>query len=152
MTVVAADARRMADDPARYFHGIGYEAQHMPRDEIAALQLSGLQQRFADLRNRLPVLQAMADEQRIGAIGELDEVVPLLFPHTIYKSYPTSLLDGDRYDRLTFFVDQPDPGHPELAVLHGHRADLLKQLSRVSGINDGLVDMTDGSIQPARFQ
>jgi hypothetical protein len=101
MTVVAADARRMADDPARYFHGIGYEAQHMPRDEIAALQLSGLQQRFADLRNRLPVLQAMADEQRIGAIGELDEVVPLLFPHTIYKSYPTSLLDGDRYDRLT---------------------------------------------------
>jgi hypothetical protein len=101
MAVTAAEARRMADDPAVYFGGVGYEAQHLPVADLTAMQLLGLQQRFADLRNRVPVLQTLADEQKIQEIDRLDDIAPLLFPHTIYKSYPTSLLENNRYDRLT---------------------------------------------------
>lgn len=101
MAVTAAEARRMADDPAVYFGGVGYEAQHLPVADLTAMQLLGLQQRFADLRNRIPVLQTLADEQKIEEINRLDDIAPLLFPHTIYKSYPTSLLENNRYDRLT---------------------------------------------------
>jgi len=65
MAVTAAEARRMADDPAVYFGGVGYEAQHLPVGDLKAMQLLGLQQRFAHLRNRVPVLQTLAEEQKI---------------------------------------------------------------------------------------
>jgi hypothetical protein len=97
----ASDALRMANDPADFFVNSGRAAQHVPALDLAQLQLSAMQQRFAALRNRLPVLQVMAQEQKIEGIDSLDAVAPLLFPHTVYKSYPLSLLENDRFDRLT---------------------------------------------------
>jgi hypothetical protein len=91
----------MGDDPAGYFRGVGRAAHHMPAADLAAMQLSSIQQRFTAIRNRLPVLQTLADEQKIDEINGVDEVAPLLFPHTVYKSYPASLLEKNRFDRLT---------------------------------------------------
>ena len=35
------------------------------------------------------------------ALRDFDDVVPLLFPHTVFKSYPASLLDKKRFDLMT---------------------------------------------------
>ena len=35
----------------------------------------------------------------------LEDAVPLLFPHTVYKSYPLSLLERGQFDRLTRWLD-----------------------------------------------
>lgn len=97
---------QFADDPAEYFGHKGHVAQHLPRDEQEASQMEALQARFGALRDRLPALKAMADEQDIAGITAFDDVAPLLFPHTVYKSYPLSLLENNRFEKLTRWLSR----------------------------------------------
>jgi hypothetical protein len=94
-------ARRFASSPAQYFDHSWHAMHHVEPDELAALQLEALRLRFTELRDRIPVLTTMASEQGIDSIGELDEVVPLLFQHSVYKSYPASLLARNQFGSLT---------------------------------------------------
>jgi hypothetical protein len=103
---VAVDARRFADSPAAYF-GHSWRAMHdLPVAELEALQLAALQLRFGELRDAIPTLSAMADEQGVDAIESLEDVVPLLFQHSVYKSYPASLLLNSRFTELTRWLDR----------------------------------------------
>lgn len=98
---IVADAMRMANDPPKYFNSSGHAAHQIPRAEAEAMQLAALRQRFSDLRDRIAVLKATADEQGVTEIGGLQEGARLLFPHTVYKSYPATLLEKNRFDRMT---------------------------------------------------
>lgn len=69
----------------------------LPRAEVDQLQLAGLKRRFAELRERIPVLKKLADAEGVEAIERLDDVVPLLFEHTMFKSYPPSLLEKNNF-------------------------------------------------------
>lgn len=71
-----------------------------PGDREAA-QLAGVRLRFETLRGRIGPLGKLAAEQGVRSIERLDDVVPLLFPHTVYKSYPLSFIEQGRFDRLT---------------------------------------------------
>lgn len=96
-----SDARRMATDPADFF-GYSYHAMHhLPPSQLAELQLAALKWRFDELRNRIPVLTTLADELKIQGMEHTEDVVPLLFPHSVYKSYPSSLLEKNRFGQLT---------------------------------------------------
>lgn len=80
----------------------GYdEAFQLTPAQIARFQKHWISKRFADLRARLPVLDKLATEQGIGQVREIDDIVPLLFAHTVYKSYPMSFLEKNRFERLT---------------------------------------------------
>ncbi|MBW8753952.1 MAG: hypothetical protein JF595_07345 [Sphingomonadales bacterium] len=98
---IAAEGLRMANDPPAYFGGSARAAHRLPRRDAEAMQLAALQQRFADLRERLPVLKAAADEQGISGFSRVEDGTALLFPHTVYKSYPVSLLEKNRFAPLT---------------------------------------------------
>lgn len=78
---------------------------HMRRAEREELQLAALRERFAALRGPIGALGRLADEQGIAEIGRLEDAAPLLFPHTVYKSYPLSFLENGRFDRLTRWLD-----------------------------------------------
>jgi hypothetical protein len=103
---VTVDARQFADSPAAYFGHSWHAMHHMPADELETLQLAALQMRFEELRDAIPTLAAMVDEQGIGALAGLDDVVPLLFQHSVYKSYPASLLFKSRFADLTRWLDR----------------------------------------------
>jgi hypothetical protein len=62
--------------------------------------------RFDELRDRIPTLQALAGEQKIERIERPDDVVPLLFQHSVYKSYPVSLLVKNKFSALTKWLDR----------------------------------------------
>lgn len=98
---IAAEAIRMANDPPAYFGGSARAAHALPRKDVEAMQLAALQQRFADLRDRIAVLKAAADEQDVTALARIEDGASLLFPHTVYKSYPVSLLEKNRFAPLT---------------------------------------------------
>jgi hypothetical protein len=103
---VSVDAWRLATDPAGFFGHSRYAMQHIDPEYLADLQLEALRMRFADLRDRIPVLTAMADEQGIDRIGAVEDAVALLFQHSVYKSYPVSLLENNRFDALTRWLDR----------------------------------------------
>lgn len=74
--------------------------QNLPRDEVDAMHLSALKQRFASLRDRIPLLKKLADAESVTQVDKLDDVVPLLFEHTVFKSYPPSLLEKKNFTQI----------------------------------------------------
>jgi hypothetical protein len=94
------------DDPKDYFKGSAYAAQHIPIQQIAAMQLNALGARFAALRDVIPPLKALADAQGVREINTLDDVVPLLFPHSFYKAFPADALDTLDFPRMTLWLSR----------------------------------------------
>ena len=75
-------------------------AYDQPASDIAALQLRAVQELFEERRAQIPLLARRADDAGITRIGSLADVVPLLFAHTVYKSYPPSFVEQGRWDRM----------------------------------------------------
>jgi hypothetical protein len=105
---VAADGqvRLFATDPARYFGESRYAMHHLDPQTLTDMQLDAARMRFAELRDRVPVLRTMADELGAIDVQQLDDLAPLLFQHSVYKSYPASLLLRGRFDELTRWLDR----------------------------------------------
>lgn len=77
------------------------ELIRMAPKEIEALQRHWVRERFMQLRPRLPMLDRLATEQGVDDVREIDDLAPVLFSHTVYKSYPLSYLERNRFDKLT---------------------------------------------------
>jgi hypothetical protein len=52
------------------------------------------------------MLQKLADKQGIGQLHSMADVVPLLFEHTIYKSYPPALLEKNRFSDIVRWLNK----------------------------------------------
>ncbi|MEU9410872.1 hypothetical protein AB0E08_34985 [Streptomyces sp. NPDC048281] len=84
-----------------------------PAQEVRELQLEAAREAFTAHRERIPLLRTRAEETGVHEITALPDLVPLLFSHTSYKSYPVSLIENGRWDRLlrwysTVSVVEPD--------------------------------------------
>lgn len=73
--------------------------------ERDAIHLSILKTRFADLKERIGQLAKLAKLQEITEINSISDMAPLLFQHTVYKSYPMALVEKGRFDMLTRWLD-----------------------------------------------
>ncbi len=69
--------------------------------DLLPLQIAAMDERFQQNRSGIKLLGHRAEEAGIDKITSLADIVPLLFPHTAYKSYPESFLTDQRWDRLT---------------------------------------------------
>jgi len=78
--------------------GTGFDQSY---GEVRDLQVAALNERFQEQVRRIRLVRQRAEEAGIAEIRALADVVPLLLPHTAYKSYPESFLTGKRWDRLT---------------------------------------------------
>lgn len=94
MTVSEAADRLVSMMPER----TGFD---LPYDDIRELQVAAINERFQEKVDRIKLLRQRADEAGITEIRRLEDIVPLLLPHTAYKSYPESFLANKRWDRLT---------------------------------------------------
>ena len=95
------DVATFMDDPMGYFDRSVTKMHTLPRAELESLQRAAMARRFAQHRARIEIVRKLAERLRIDALHEFDDVVPLLFPHTAFKSYPASLLDKKRFDLMT---------------------------------------------------
>lgn len=55
---------------------------------------------FQERRAQVPVLAQRAEDQGITEIRCREDVIPLLFPHTTYKSYPETLIAKGRWEQM----------------------------------------------------
>jgi hypothetical protein len=123
----------------------GYDMRkwnRMARGELDALQLEALKRRFAQLR-AIPVLKKLAEGEGITAITAIEDVVPLLFEHTVYKSYPPSLLDRNDFTRINTWLAKLVV--PELA-----EAITAADVSQCRGLDDWFEAM-DQAVPKLRF-
>src|SRR5438034_4999490 len=75
-------------------------AYDQPPGEITALQLQAADDLFQERRDQIPLVGRRAADAGIERIGALEDLVPLLFTHTVYKSYPQAFVDHGRWDRM----------------------------------------------------
>jgi len=93
-----ADPAGMLDQPADEIYALS-------QPQIDQIQLAVVRRRFEALVPKLPPLKRLAEVNHITDISELNALVPLLFPHTAYKSYPLSLIDNARFAQLTHWLN-----------------------------------------------
>jgi len=86
----------LVDAPDRY----DYDARELGEAQVAAMN-----ERFQDRVGRIKLLKLRAEEAGIDAIRSLEDAVPLLLPHTAYKSYPESFLMDEKWDKLSKWLD-----------------------------------------------
>lgn len=77
--------------------------------DLRETQVAALDERFQERREAIKLLKHRASEAGTEAIGDIADIVPLLFPHTAYKSYPESFLIDERWDRLTKWMNTVSP-------------------------------------------
>lgn len=100
------EAIRLCNDPDDFFGNSYNNTQTIPRDQLAALQEEAMKYRFETLVDKIPMLKRLADKQGIEKIDGIDDVVPLLFEHTMYKSYPPFLLEQNRFSDINKFLSK----------------------------------------------
>ncbi len=93
--------------------------------DLRETQVAALDEAFQDRKDKIKLLGHRASEAGIEKITRLEDMVPLLFPHTAYKSYPESFLSEERWDRLSKWLGTVSP-HP-IAVL---------DMAGINGIDD----------------
>jgi hypothetical protein len=67
--------------------------------------VEALDRRFQERCHQVPVLARRAKDEGVTAIREYADLVPLLFPHTTYKSYPEALVHNGRWAQLNRWLD-----------------------------------------------
>lgn len=73
--------------------------------ELLARQLAAINERFQDRVQRIKLLQNRAETGGITEVRRMSDVVPLLFAHTAYKSYPENWLTEQKWERLGRWLD-----------------------------------------------
>lgn len=97
--------RNFLDDPMEHFGQNITNMHSIPRDELEQLQLAAMPVRFKEQYETIDVLRKLVDRLGITELKEINDLAPLLFPHTVFKSYPASLLDKKRFDMMTKWLD-----------------------------------------------
>ncbi|MER5182500.1 hypothetical protein ABT009_29790 [Streptomyces sp. NPDC002896] len=69
--------------------------------DVEEAQREALVRRFETLRPAVEALDKLAARQGVDRIETVPDVVPLLFDHRVYKSYPLSLIEKRQFTRLT---------------------------------------------------
>lgn len=86
----------LVEDPGRY---------DIPNEEIRDLQIEAMNERFQERKDQIKLLAHRAKQAGITEVRSYEDMVPLLFPHTAYKSYPESFLMEEKWDRLGKWLD-----------------------------------------------
>src|ERR1700757_1260462 len=104
MTVTDKPARPVAEfmnDPIGFF-GQSYTQMHsIDRRELEELQRQAMGIRFREHYQSIEMLRKLADRLSVTTLNEFNDVVPLFFSHTAFKSYPSVLIDKKRFALMT---------------------------------------------------
>jgi hypothetical protein len=81
----------------------------IPYSDLVQAQVEAMNERFQERKDRIKLLGFRAKEAGLTEIRSAADVVPLLFPHTAYKSYPESFLTEQKWDRLGKWLGTVSP-------------------------------------------
>jgi hypothetical protein len=92
MGAAADTLTAMVDDPDRFTHSA---------ESLRAAQVAAMDERLREKGANIKLVKLRAEDEGVDGVRSLEDVVPLLLPHTAYKSYPETFLVEKKWDRLT---------------------------------------------------
>ncbi|MHA2173178.1 MAG: hypothetical protein ACXAB7_25265, partial [Candidatus Kariarchaeaceae archaeon] len=111
MTITITDVKKegysdLLQNPSSLVNLSNEELFNLDPDLVKQIQLSGAQQRFKYFYSRIKSLRKLVDAQNISDINTLNDLAPILFQHTVYKSYPLAFIEKRRFNLLTQWLDK----------------------------------------------
>jgi hypothetical protein len=94
------------DDPISFFGESLTQMHSIGRDELQVLQRKAMAIRFGQHRCSIEMVRRLADRLGVTELSDFNDVVPLFFSHTAFKSYPAALIDNKRFDLMTQWLDK----------------------------------------------
>lgn len=82
------------------------ELLNLSAEEVADVQREALTDRFESLRPQVEALDKLATQQEVDRVEGVDDVLPVLFDHRVYKSYPLSLIEKRQFARLSAWLNR----------------------------------------------
>jgi hypothetical protein len=73
---------------------------------LEELQRQAMASRFKQHVQSIEMVRKLADRLGITAVNEFNDIVPLMFSHTAFKSYPAALIDNKRFDLMTKWLEK----------------------------------------------
>jgi hypothetical protein len=106
----APPVHEFMNDPIGFF-GQSYTKMHsISRAELEGLQRQAMGIRFREHYQSIEILRKLADRLGITELNEFNDVVPLFFSHTAFKSYPGALVDKNQPGIRVQRCDRRTPG------------------------------------------
>lgn len=96
---------KLADEPKTFVHGRYNDGFEVHGSELDEYYLIAAKKKFKSIKNKIPTLERLAAEQNVDSIESIDDLVKVLFPHTVYKSYPLSYLEKGQFKKLTKWMN-----------------------------------------------
>jgi hypothetical protein len=93
-------------DPRKLAELSKAELFSITHEDAERYRLEASRKRFAALRDKVPMLQRLADELEINEVESLENLAPLLFSQTVYNSYPIGWLERSDFERMTKWLDK----------------------------------------------
>jgi len=97
---------KFMDDPIAFFRESLTQMHSIARDELEELQRQAMGIRFQQHVQSIEMVGKLAGRLGITELREFNDVVPLMFSHTAFKSYPAALIDNKRFDLMTKWLDK----------------------------------------------
>jgi hypothetical protein len=95
---------RLIDAPNRFY---------IPLSELRAAQIEAANERFQERKGPIKLLAYRAQEAGLSEVRDYADLVPLLFAHTTYKSYPEGWLTEQKWDRMGKWLQTLSTHHVE---------------------------------------
>jgi hypothetical protein len=74
--------------------------------ECEEAQLAALKLQFAKLNGPVAALEKLAKREGVVAVDSVEDALPLLFDHRIYKSYPLAIIEKREIGKLNGWLDR----------------------------------------------
>ncbi len=97
------------NDPMAYFDQSITKMHTIPRVDLEGLQREAMSRRVSEHIDTIEIVGNLAKRLGVAEVKDFDDVVPLFFAHTAFKSYPSSLIDHGRFDLMTKWLDKQTP-------------------------------------------
>ena len=91
-------------------------------EEIRDLQIAAMNERLQEQVGRIKLVAMRAKDAGTTEIRSMADAVPLLLPHTAYKSYPESFLLDQKWDKLSRWLNSVSAyptGNTDLEGING---------------------------------
>ena len=100
----------LVDSPERYA---------IPRSDLLPLQIAAANELLSNKLNEISLLKHRAESGEVSAVREVADIVPLLFAHTAYKSYPERWLRNGDWKKMTKWLQTVSSHSVENVDLEG---------------------------------
>jgi len=74
--------------------------------ECEAAQLAALKLQFDKMNGPVAALEKLAKREGVTSVDSVEDALPLLFDHRIYKSYPLSIIEKREIGKLNTWLDR----------------------------------------------